>query len=365
MKPQQKFTSIGGQAVIEGVMMRSPHFIAVAVRKQDRRILVRSLPYSGIAQRFPIFKAPMLRGVVMLLESMFQGVEALSFSANVAAEGEAGGSGEELSSWAIVVSIVSALALGMGLFVALPHFLTAVLTSANGGTITAQSPLFHLLDGALKMTILLAYVYLIALMKDIHRVFQYHGAEHKSIYAFEAGEELTVENARRHTTLHPRCGTSFLLFLVLISVGVFSVIFPLLNLTELSSHPVLNHAAMIGVKIVLMLPVAGLSYEFIKMCACRMNNPFFRALIWPGMILQRLTTREPDDEQLEIALVSLRQVLRMEKGILTPVAQPVSEGTSAVSPAATAAAVAASDFEIAALADLGRVQASVAEFPEA
>ena len=120
-------------------------------------------------------------------------------------------------------SILTRVILGMGLFVALPHFLTAVATPSRGSSITAQSPLFHLLDGALKMTILLLYVYLISMMKDIHRVFQYHGAEHKSIYAFEAGEELTVENARRHTTLHPRCGTSFLLFLVLISIVVFSI----------------------------------------------------------------------------------------------------------------------------------------------
>jgi uncharacterized protein YqhQ len=343
--PIQQFTSIGGQAVIEGVMMRSPHFIAVAVRKPDQKILIRNLPYVSVAKRFPILRKPMLRGVVMLLESMFQGIDSLSFSANVAAlEGDEQNKGEELSSWAMVGSILSALVLGMGLFVALPHFLTAVLTSRAGGHITAQSPLFHLLDGCLKMTILLTYVYLISLMKDIHRVFQYHGAEHKSIYAFEAGEELTVENARRHTPLHPRCGTSFLLFLVVISIGVFSAVFPLFHLTEMSSNTVLNHTLMILVKMVLMMPVAGLAYEFIKMCACRMDNPVFRLMIWPGMILQKLTTREPTDEQLEVALASLRAVLRLEKGTR-------AEGDS-------------QEYEIAQLSDLGRVQATVAEFPE-
>ena len=212
-------------------------------------------------------------------------------------------------------SIATAILLGMGLFVALPHFLTAVLTAKSGSGITAQSPLFHLLDGSLKMTILLTYVYLISMVKDIHRVFQYHGAEHKSIYAFEAGEELTVENARKYTTLHPRCGTSFLLFLVLISIGVFSIVFPLFHLTELSSNAVINHSFMILIKIVLMMPVAGVAYEFIKMCACRMDSPVFRIMIWPGMILQKLTTREPSDEQLEVALASLRAVLRLEKGV--------------------------------------------------
>jgi uncharacterized protein YqhQ len=337
-----QFTSIGGQAVIEGVMMRSPHFIAVAVRKPNQKILIRNLPYQGISQKFPILRKPVLRGVTMLLESMLQGIDALSFSANIAADEE--DKGEELSSWAMAGSIISALVLGMGLFVALPHFLTAVLTVKSGSGITAQSPLFHLLDGSLKMTILLSYVYLISLMKDIHRVFQYHGAEHKSIYAFEAGEELTVENARRHSTLHPRCGTSFLLFLVVISIGVFSIVFPLFKLTELSSNVVMSHAIMILIKIVLMMPVAGLAYEFIKMCACRMDNPIFRGMIWPGMVLQNLTTREPDDEQLEVALASLRAVLRMEKGSR-------AEGDT-------------QEYEIAQLSDLGRVQATVAEFPE-
>jgi uncharacterized protein YqhQ len=239
----------------------------------------------------------------------------------------------------------------MGLFVALPHLLTVVMTSQSGFNITAQSPLFHLLDGMLKMMILLSYVYLIALMKDIHRVFQYHGAEHKSIYAFEAGEELTVENARKHTTLHPRCGTSFLLFLVVISIGVFSIIFPIFRLTELSPYPFLNHVLMIFIKMALMLPVAGLAYEFIKACAFRMQNPVFRLMIWPGMVLQKLTTREPTDDQLEIALASLRQVLSLEKA---------EEGVSRTSKERSK-----EEFEIGQLSEIGLVTAQVAEFPEA
>ncbi|MCM2323859.1 MAG: DUF1385 domain-containing protein [Oligoflexia bacterium] len=343
MKAPAQFTSIGGQAVIEGVMMRSPRFIAVAVRKPNQRILIRNKPFQGIAHRYPILKKPVLRGVVMLLESMIQGVEALSFSANVAAVEEEQSDGEELSTWAIVVSIGTAFVFGMGLFVALPHFLTAVLASSSDSGVTANSPLFHLVDGLLKMAILLAYVYLIALMKDIHRVFQYHGAEHKSIYAFEAGEELTVENARKHSPLHPRCGTSFLLFLVLISIVVFSILFPFLGLTKFSEQPFLNHAGMVLAKIGLMFPVAGLSYEFIKLCACHMDKPFFRAIIWPGMVLQRLTTRDPSDDQLEVALASLRQVLRAEKEL-------DKKG--------------AAEFEVDGLAELGLVAASVSEFPE-
>ncbi len=340
MKAPTQFTSIGGQAVIEGVMMRSPHFVAVAVRKPNRQIVIRNKPYSGISQRLPFLRKPVLRGVVTLIESMAQGVDALSYAASMAVESEE--KEEELSSWAITGSLIMAFLFGMGLFVALPHFLTAVLTSKMN--VTAQSPLFHLLDGTLKMLILLSYVYLIALMKDIHRVFQYHGAEHKSIYAFEAGEELIVENARKYTTLHPRCGTSFLLFLVVISILVFSVVFPLFHLTSLSSIPFVNHLLMVVLKILLMFPVAGLSYEFIKLSAAHLDNPLFRAVIWPGMLLQKLTTREPTDDQLEVALASLRQVLLAEK--------------------AATGAVAANEIEISGLADLGGVQASVAEFPE-
>jgi uncharacterized protein YqhQ len=343
----KQFTSIGGQAVIEGVMMRSPHFIAVAVRKPNQKIAIRDLPYSGIAHKFKFLRKPMIRGVVTLLESMVQGIDALSYSANIAIEAEqTGEDSQKMSNWMIAGSIFSAIVLGMALFVALPHFLTALLASSSLIQITPQSPLFHLMDGVLKMLILLAYVYAIALMKDIHRVFQYHGAEHKSIYAFESGDELTVENARKYTTLHPRCGTSFLLFLVLISIVVFSAVFPLFHLTELSSKAFVNHLLMIFIKMGLMLPVAGLSYEFIKMCACRMNNPIFRIMIWPGLILQKLTTREPTDDQLEIALASLRQVLRLEKMAEADERKKQTE------------------FEIASLADLGLVHATVAEFPE-
>jgi uncharacterized protein YqhQ len=340
-----QFTSIGGQAVIEGVMMRSPHFIAVAVRKPNQKIVIKHMPYRSVLQRIGLLRKPVFRGVAVLLESMVQGIDALSYSANVAAEAEQSDAPQaELSKWAIAGSIATAFVLGMGLFVALPHLLTVLLANSGDGSLTAQSPLFHLIDGALKMGILLAYVYLIALMKDIHRVFQYHGAEHKSIYVFESGEELTVENARKYSTLHPRCGTSFLLFLVLISVAVFSIVFPAFGLTQLTENPVLNHVCMVLVKIVLMLPVAGLAYEFIKMCACRMDNPIFKAMIWPGLVLQRLTTREPDDHQLEVALASLRQVIRLEKA-------PASKGVQG-------------ELEIAQLGEIAWIAATVAEFPE-
>ncbi len=325
--------------------MRSPHFVTIAVRKPNEAIVLRNQSYESWGHRYPVFKRPILRGICSLVESMFQGIDALSYSAQVLAGGE--DSNQKLSNWSIAVSILVAFAMGMGLFVALPHFLTAVLTSGQYLNLTAESPIFHLIDGFLKIAILLVYVSAISLMKDIRRVFQYHGAEHKSIYTFEAGQELTVENARKFTTLHPRCGTSFLLFLVLISIAVFSIVFPLFQLTHLSSNPILNHLCMVLLKILLMFPVAGLAYEFIKFCAFRMQSRLFRILIWPGLILQKLTTREPTDDQLEVALASLKYVIHMEE----------SQGRKSPS--------FKEELEIASLQELGEIKSRVGQFLEA
>lgn len=339
-----KFTSIGGQAVLEGVMMRSPHFIAVAVRRgESKKIVIKYDPYSTVLKKYPLLSKPILRGVATLVESMIQGMGALSFSAEIGSEGASSTDpAEKLSKTEIFSSMVFAFGMGMVLFVALPHAITAVVTSDRFLGISNNSPIFHLMDGGFKMAILLGYIWIISQMKEIRRVFQYHGAEHKSIYAFESGEELTVINARKHSTLHPRCGTSFLLFLVLISILVFSILLPSLGLTHFSETAWKNHAGMIAAKIVLMFPVAGIAYEFIKACASRMNSPFFRALISPGLLLQKFTTLEPDDEQLEVALASLRQVLRLEKKIESK----------------------ESGFEVGALAELSYSPAAVTEFPE-
>lgn len=340
---EKKYTSIGGQAVIEGVMMRSPHYLAIAVRKPDNRILIKEQLWKGWADKIPALKKPFVRGVVTLIESMVNGVEALSYSANVAVVHDPKGKGEaeELSSFAIFSSIFFAFVMGMALFVAAPHYLTVLLGRAGLFTSGVQNPLFHLVDGFIKVLFLVTYVYTIALMKDVKRVFQYHGAEHKSIYAFESGEELTVANARKYSTLHPRCGTSFLLFLLIISILVFSVIFPLINATALHPNAIVNHAMLVLVKIALMMPVAGISYEFIRLSANKMNNPIFKILIFPGLILQKLTTREPTDEQLEIALASLKRVLVLEKN-----PELVSD----------------KELEIGSLADIVPVQATVGEF---
>lgn len=324
--------------------MRSPHFLTIAVRKPNNRILIKEQPWKGYADRYPILKKPFVRGICTLVESMVNGVEALSYSANVAVVNDpsAEGKAEELSSFAMFSSIFFAFVMGMALFVAAPHYLTVLVGRAGLFDAGIHNPLFHLVDGAIKVLFLVTYVYTIALMRDVHRVFQYHGAEHKSIYAFESGAELTVENARKFSTLHPRCGTSFLLFLLIISILVFSVLFPFINMTSLNDNPFLNHAFLVLIKIALMMPVAGISYEFIRMSANKMENPIFKILIYPGLILQKLTTREPTDEQLEIALASLKRVIALEK-----MPETISNR----------------ELEFSSLAEITKVSASVTEFP--
>lgn len=324
-------------------MMRSPHYLTIAVRKPDNRILIKEQPWKGWADRFPILRKPFMRGVVTLVESMVNGVEALSYSANVAVVHDPKGQGkaEELSSFAVFSSIFFAFVMGMALFVAAPHYLTVLAGRAGLFESGVHNPLFHLVDGVIKVFFLITYVCLIALMQDVKRVFQYHGAEHKSIYAFEAGEELTVANARKHSTLHPRCGTSFLLFLLIISILVFSFLFPLINATSLHDNAIINHTLLVFIKIGLMMPVAGISYEFIRLSANKMDNPLFKVLIFPGLILQKLTTREPTDEQLEIALASLKRVLLLEK---------------------SPEVLSAKEIEVGSLAEINAVNASVTEF---
>jgi uncharacterized protein YqhQ len=347
MSAPKQFTSIGGQAVIEGVMMRSPHYMAIAVRKPDGHIIIKERVWLGITDRYPVFKKPFLRGMVTLVESMVNGVEALSYSAGVASLHDTE-KPAELTKTALVTSIVSAFAMGLGLFVALPHFLALLLGKAGAFSSGINNPLFHLIDGLIKVSFLVLYVYGISFMKDVYRVFQYHGAEHKSIYAFENGDELTVANARRYTTLHPRCGTSFLLFLLIISILCFSAVFPFLtpvvaSIFGLSTQSFWIHIPLVFVKFALMAPVASLSYEFIKMSSCRTESPFFRVLIYPGLMLQKLTTREPTDDQLEVALASLKRVLFLEKN---------PEKTSA------------SETLIADLKEIQPVAATASEFPE-
>jgi uncharacterized protein YqhQ len=305
--------SVGGQAVIEGVMMRAPNALAIAVRKPNGEVAVKEDVWRSLSHRLQFLKWPLIRGSVVLIETLINGLQALSFSADQALAGEEGqGKGEKkLSSWGLSIILAAAFGIGIFFFVVLPHYLTGFLGNFFGGTLGVQSFSFHLVDGLIKVFFLVGYIYVISLLKDIERIFQYHGAEHKCIYVYEAGEELTVSNARKYSTLHPRCGTAFLLVVFLISVILFSVIFPFLPKFP-SLGKGLTNLIYVGIKLPLLFPIAGLAYEVIKFSGKKPNHPILRIVIAPGLWLQHLTTRPPVDDQIEVALRALKGALRLE-----------------------------------------------------
>jgi uncharacterized protein YqhQ len=285
---------IGGQAVIEGVMMRSLTGYTVAVRQPDGGVSLKKDKLTSITAKYPFLKAPVLRGSVVLIQSLILGMRALNYSASVASVGEDGA--PEMSNWAIASSMGMALVLGVGLFILAPLGITNLIRHyliPDMGNV-----LYNAIDGVIRAIFFFVYIASISLMDEIKRVFQYHGAEHKTVYTFEANEDLTVENARLKSTLHPRCGTSFLMFVMAISILVFSLI-P-------STAP---FAAKFGARVVLIPIIAGLAYEIIRFSARHLTNPVCKLLIRPGLWLQRITTKEPDDKQLEIALIALKEAL--------------------------------------------------------
>ena len=294
--------NIGGQAVLEGVMMRSPHGFTVAVRKGGKPgadIVVLRETLRPLGERFPLFKKRIIRGSAALFEAMWLGVRALNFSANEAMEDE-DGKKEEIGPLALAGTMVLAIAFALGLFLALPLLLTNLL-GMKYGIVGNSSLAFNLTDGVLRVALFLGYVSGISFMKDIRRVFEYHGAEHKAIAAYEAGIDLTVENAKRYSCIHPRCGTSFLLAVVALSIVVFSLI-P-------GAWPLWAKAAS---RVVLLPVIAGLSYEFIKYTAKKRGHPLIELVIQPGLWLQRLTTREPSGDQIEVAIRALNEALALE-----------------------------------------------------
>ncbi|MFW9603367.1 MAG: DUF1385 domain-containing protein [Trichlorobacter sp.] len=284
--------NIGGQAVLEGVMMRAPRAMAIAVRKPDGSIVVHRESVPPLSERFPIVKLPIIRGAVALVTSLIIGIRALNFSANQAIEEE--GEEKELSSWALAGTMAVSFGAGIALFFFLPLYLTKLMIPLIGD----NGLVFNLVDGVLRMLVFLLYIIGISRMKDIQRVFQYHGAEHKTIYAFEKGDPLTIEQVRQNSRLHPRCGTSFLLIVMLVSVLVFTLI-----------PKAWPFAAKALSRVVLLPLIAGISYEFLKWSACNERHPLVRLLVAPGLALQRLTTREPDDDQLEVAIRSVCEAL--------------------------------------------------------
>lgn len=281
-------------------MMRAPRSMAIAVRRPSGEIVVKKEAVVPLSERFPLVKLPIVRGAVALFSSLIIGITALNFSANEAMTEETEGEAKkELSSWAMAGTMAVAFGFGILLFFILPLYLTKLLTPIIG----ESNIIFNLVDGVIRVAVFLIYIFSISRMGDIQRVFQYHGAEHKSIFAFEAGEELTVENVRKYSCLHPRCGTSFLLIVMLVSIVIFSLI------------PKFWPFYFKAVSRVILLPlIAGVSYELLKWSAKHDQLPLVKLLISPGLALQRLTTSEPDDSQMEVAIRSMSEALEVNAG---------------------------------------------------
>ncbi len=273
--------TVGGQAVIEGVMMRNKEHFAVAVRLKDGSIKVNKEQSSTFPK---IYQKPFIRGVIGLFYALYDGLRALIWSSNQQLETD-----EQLSKWEIFSTIALSLLFSIFFFIIIPFFSAHYIHSTGF--------LFNILDGAFRLLIFLGYIYLISFMKEVKTLFQYHGAEHKTIYCHEAKQPLTVENVRTFSRFHPRCGTSFLFFIIILSIIVFSFI------------PGPMWMKLVG-RIIFLPILAGIGYEFIRLSGTYINNPFIKLIVQPGLWVQRLTTKEPTDQQLEVGIASLKAVLK-------------------------------------------------------
>ena len=302
-------TTIGGQALIEGILMRGPEKDAIVVRAPEG-LVTKVTERKFIKDKYPILGLPVIRGAATFLSSIVTGVKALMFSADYF-PGDADEQPGKLDQWLekhvpaeklqnllVAFSVILSLGLTLVLFMLLPTFIA--------GLFHAQSAALHnLIEGVVKVLIFLAYLILCSRQKDVRRVFCYHGAEHKTIFCYEAGLPLTVENARIQPKHHPRCGTSFLFVVIIVSILVSSIVFPYINWQNLWVR--------IGVKLLLLIPVVGITYEFNRAVGAH-DNKLTRILSAPGMWMQNFTTNEPDDSMLEVAIEALKLVLPEEKG---------------------------------------------------
>ncbi|MCK9268099.1 MAG: DUF1385 domain-containing protein [Alkaliphilus sp.] len=297
-------TNIGGQAVIEGVMMKGPKDIAIAVRSPDNEIVVKKEPVEGIITKYKLNKIPFLRGGLALIDAMILGVRSLNYAADIAMPEENSDEepgrfeaflqkifGDKFVDVVMYFSIFIALLISVGVFILGPTLLAVTFKK------TIQSTaVLNLIEGVLRLTLFILYVFAISKMEDIRRVFQYHGAEHKTIYCYENREDLNVENVRKYSTLHPRCGTSFLFIVMMVSMILFSMI--------AWKDPI----SRMLIRLALLPVVAGISYEIIKI-AGKSQSAFMDIVSYPGMMMQKLTTLEPDDSQIEVAIEALKNVL--------------------------------------------------------
>ena len=287
---------VGGQAVMEGVMMRVPGAYATAVRDPDGNIQIDRHDFKSKVDKYPFLKMPLLRGIIGLFESLKIGYSTLQWSAEISIPEEE--ASKETSKFVDVLLTIFSLALALGLFFVAPIGLTSWLFDKD-----QDAFIFNVISGMFRVIFFITYLALISLMKDVRRLFQYHGAEHKTVYNFESGKELSISNAQQFPTQHPRCGTSFLFIIMLVAILSFAILdsVVLFYVEELK----------IWMRLIFHIPfipiVAGLGYEVLKLTAKHRSNIFFRALAQPGLWLQNITTKQPDDEQVEVALEALKE----------------------------------------------------------
>jgi uncharacterized protein YqhQ len=292
-------TLVGGQAVIEGVMMRAPHSYCVAVRKPCGELVTEENPLQRPSERYPILRFPLLRGLGTLGQAMWLGIKALRFSANASLEAADPAAGkQEISSWMMSLNLAFSFAFFIFLYKFVPLYLTSLLE--KHWPVLHGRIAFNLTDGLIRMAIFLAFLYGISRWKDIRRVFEYHGAEHKVVFNFESGQPVTVESAQRFSTFHPRCGTSFLLVVMMIAMVIYTLI------------PFDGFAMKFVSRVALLPVITGVSYEMIRYAAKRRFG-WMAALTAPGLWLQRITTKPPSDEQTAVAIHALEGAMALEK----------------------------------------------------
>ncbi len=283
---------VGGQAVIEGIMIKSPNYYAISVRKPNGKISTTVKKHVSITKRIKILGWPVIRGVAVLIEMLKLGLDALTYSANETLEGE----DEKISSSNMIITVVISVLFALGLFVFLPLFLTNLIVEKNNF-------LFNLIDGIIRIFFFFVYILLISFFKDVKVLFAYHGAEHAVIHAYEKGVKLEPKNINRNETLHQRCGTAFIFVVLILSIIIFSIV------------PAPNAWTKIGVRIIFLPIIAGLSYELIKASAKHPKNILLKIFIIPGLLMQKITTKKPTLKQTEVAIVCLKAVLKKEKAI--------------------------------------------------
>ena len=314
--------NVGGQAVIEGVMMRSPERVSTAVRKADGDVVVKNQEFISLTKRYKILGLPLLRGIISFVEMLVIGIKSLNYSAEVAIEEAERLEGKQeknsvfksdtFKNMYFTVTVVFALALGIGIFFFLPLWFSQL------SGVKRQALAFNLVAGAFRVALFILYVWGISRIGEFKRVFQYHGAEHKSIFTYESGKDLTLENVREYGTRHPRCGTSFILIVAVFAILVYSVSDTIYYVLTGVPPTLLRRFA---IHFCLLPLVAGVGYELLKLSAKTSHNRIVKFLIAPGLWIQRITTQEPSDDQLEVAIVALQNALGIKKPALAPESQ--------------------------------------------